>query len=1512
MSDTEAVLLAGIRSALDDQAPRALGIRSHAVSTEEHVAALVAALTQIAKDYPIYAVIGRPGGRADVPANPGIEVLGTHAAAARATSLRNNDELGVRRLVYFNTESTPGEAGLDGLDELTPQALARGYALTADLQTLKKLASDQRRQIVDRIEDATVSQLADYAEASERYDSEMYALPLLGLLPGKLSDTTKVASLFQFSGPTLAAQLTRATKHLSALSGGEKARIESALQVGEYVGPYHLNTLNDVVALSKTLTRFARGLLDTDLKQLCGLNTKLLRLLRAGDHITERLSGSVDPRPIDPVDPQIARGISEARLVERDGFRVLDAPEVDLRSDLSEVVLKPSSDGHDEVYIRAPRSADFALAAASGSWGEKALPGCALRISNHEALLRGIPLEATVEYELSTRAVGTLPDALQRAIADFREQRRCLVADIESTFLPFVEEDQGDGEANFGLGLLECFPLLVVRRLTAPCRKYVNHYASLVACVSEGDQQVSQEVENWLLHLDVAFAYSSEQQVVSAARLLPLHPLRVARYLAWIDSEVCPPAIPANIAVTYRSTENLRPSAQDHCYHRENTVGPNDQGVALAAKAGLEQLWGLLSHERLVSSLAVELCDIANPVEAVQSLANTGLDLFESDRCVGNWLTLTIHIAFSEEGRHVDVREVQDHLGPEFDTILTTPPGEGFRLELRSAGAPDAEFRHLVVQGIETPYRNLPADDIGTAAAAFEVYYVPSSSGAIGHIEVRGDAGVDAYRGLLEHLNCSVRQTREPGIADPVRGNTLMRTLVCQGGWPIRPEARTADLLAYGRHDDDVYVTLADSGAVKDIVKRQLQELRVPESLVEEEFSELQSGILALYPFRDYLMNLVHRKDDRHLRGGRGVLKAFKVAKDSLRGGASALVLSLDTQEGLQWAKAAGVALDRSATRADLLIIEADANLSVLERIRIAELKSSESAATLEAKLTSFAKQPLATRDGLLRVLGRDVATTRERATLRRLIWLGAGHQNLAQKWELVLRDIDERVRRGAAVEILAECWLVPDGDWPGEREFDRDVTWPIDGSDATSVAVHYTVIAPPPETARQGPVDASQPRPREGAPSINGEAPESRTAGQVVPPEDEPEEADGTEDSGPPTRGIEVRIGRDSSDRHVHWYPNDTELVTHFNVGVTGTMGTGKTQLVKSLVAQIISGSGDNVGQQRPGLLVFDYKGDYGSDSADGFANAIGARILVSEHLPLNPLHLVQPTKKTDFALQSREFVDTLVSIDRRIGAVQRDELIRGIQACLADAGVDPQLPETWERPFPTLVNLLETLRQQNLGRGTPQAILGDLVDLEIFAPTDPGPVAEDLLNDVTVIDLRHLAGAPNVIKIVISCFMNAFYASMIRLGEAPLEERDVDGRPVSLRGLRRFLLVDEADDFMSLNLQSLKNTMQQGRSFGCGVILSTQFLKHFEGADAPLRQLIGTWIMHRMAEVKPREVEALLGVSSTEAKDLTKKLARLPKHKAIALGVTAGQHERQVLFIDGLPFYQLKAKSH
>ena len=149
----------------------------------------------------------------------------------------------------------------------------------------------------------------------------------------------------------------------------------------------------------------------------------------------------------------------------------------------------------------------------------------------------------------------------------------------------------------------------------------------------------------------------------------------------------------------------------------------------------------------------------------------------------------------------------------------------------------------------------------------------------------------------------------------------------------------------------------------------------------------------------------------------------------------------------------------------------------------------------------------------------------------------------------------------------------------------------------------------------------------------------------------------------------------------------------------------------------------------------------------------------------------------------------------------------------------------------------------------------------------------------------------------------MNAFYASMMRLDEATTEERE----GVQLRQLRRLVLVDEADEFMRLKLPSLRLTMQMGRSFGCGVILSTQFLSHFSGNDAPLRQLVGTWLMHQMAEVKPKEVEGLFGVTNKEAVKTTQRLAKLEKHRSYAIGLSAKELRRDPTVIRDQPFFEL-----
>ncbi len=152
--------------------------------------------------------------------------------------------------------------------------------------------------------------------------------------------------------------------------------------------------------------------------------------------------------------------------------------------------------------------------------------------------------------------------------------------------------------------------------------------------------------------------------------------------------------------------------------------------------------------------------------------------------------------------------------------------------------------------------------------------------------------------------------------------------------------------------------------------------------------------------------------------------------------------------------------------------------------------------------------------------------------------------------------------------------------------------------------------------------------------------------------------------------------------------------------------------------------------------------------------------------------------------------------------------------------------------------------------------------------------------------VTLRPVTEAKTVVRSIICFFMNAFYARMMRGGEAPTA-RGVAGRET--RALRRLVLVDEADDFIGLGLNSLKLVMQQGRSFGCGVILSTQLLDHFEQGDDPLKALVGTWILHQMPDLKPGVLRNLFGLGSMEeATALAHRITTLPKHTSLCRGLS------------------------
>src|SRR5690606_27958368 len=121
----------------------------------------------------------------------------------------------------------------------------------------------------------------------------------------------------------------------------------------------------------------------------------------------------------------------------------------------------------------------------------------------------------------------------------------------------------------------------------------------------------------------------------------------------------------------------------------------------------------------------------------------------------------------------------------------------------------------------------------------------------------------------------------------------------------------------------------------------------------------------------------------------------------------------------------------------------------------------------------------------------------------------------------------------------------------------------------------------------------------------------------------------------------------------------SDTRL-NQLNIGVVGDLGTGKTQLLKSLIMQIASSSAANRGI-KPRFLVFDYKRDYSSPE---FVEATGARVVRPYRLPLN---LFDTGSLGDVAApwldRFRFFADVLDKIYSGIGPVQRDKLKRAVR---------------------------------------------------------------------------------------------------------------------------------------------------------------------------------------------------------------------------------------------------------
>ena len=122
--------------------------------------------------------------------------------------------------------------------------------------------------------------------------------------------------------------------------------------------------------------------------------------------------------------------------------------------------------------------------------------------------------------------------------------------------------------------------------------------------------------------------------------------------------------------------------------------------------------------------------------------------------------------------------------------------------------------------------------------------------------------------------------------------------------------------------------------------------------------------------------------------------------------------------------------------------------------------------------------------------------------------------------------------------------------------------------------------------------------------------------------------------------------------------------------------------------------------------------------------------------------------------------------------------------------------------------------------------------------------------------------------------------------------------------REITKMILVDEADNFMEMGFPSLKKILKEGRKFGVGTILSTQFLEHFGSKSDDYSKYIFTWVVHNVSDLKASDVDFVFKTEprSNEEQRLFNDIKVLQKHHSI---VKIGTED--LVYVEDLPFYKL-----
>lgn len=364
---------------------------------------------------------------------------------------------------------------------------------------------------------------------------------------------------------------------------------------------------------------------------------------------------------------------------------------------------------------------------------------------------------------------------------------------------------------------------------------------------------------------------------------------------------------------------------------------------------------------------------------------------------------------------------------------------------------------------------------------------------------------------------------------------------------------------------------------------------------------------------------------------------------------------------------------------------------------------------------------------------------------------------------------------------------------------------------------------------------------------------------------------------------GVKFPVGTIlTDDSQAEFWPSNTRL-NQLNLGIVGDLGTGKTQLLKALIYQLREESRRT--QTKPlSMLVFDYKRDFQDEE---FLEAVGGKVLRINRIPLNFFALRDGYSPMGATQRANEFIDVLDKIYGGIGPVQKDRL----QVTITD------LYKEETTVAPTIGRILKRYNDDVSKPDAVTSLLRKFVTAEVFTEEPEDFVNFDELMDskVVVVALNDFGTDDDGKNALVVLFLNLYYDYMMHAKKWPFV-----GEEPQLRVLNSFLLVDEAINIMKYKFPVLMSLLLQGREFGFGVMLSSQYLNHFRQGGEDYAQPLLTWFIHKVPSVTSKDLSAL-GLSD-RTDFLAGRITSLPLHHSLYKSLDVSGK-----FIKEVPFYSL-----